>query len=522
MKDEGQFTVIVADDEEELREAVCKLVPWEEIGFRLIGSAGNGLDALQLVEQFQPDLLLTDIRMPFISGTELAKQVRELQPLIQVVFLSGYDDFEYAQRAIDYNVISYLLKPISTRELTDALREIHKKMEARFNELKGRGGETGNLAVTVASLLLDNFAEHLAEDEICRMLIDGGFVFTAPYRIVVLATYIGTSDTAPQDAAYTVDQVMGKYYRTCSVGSGQRVLTLLISEDDFSSLVEALDELYYVVKRLVNPNCVIGASREYGALDRCYVACREAVDAQRFSDESGIHHISKMQAATEETVRSEQDYLETLEKLLYSGSRHDLEKHLAQGFAGKNGPLANSDVAAMQVLIAVQNVLNGTLKAGEAALVLKRCGLSDPFSDKIDRGEFKRRVVDLCVSCHEILEERKRNGVSFLCDRTLRIIDQNYMNEELSLGSVSEELHVSPNYLSANMKKYTGDTFINLLIKRRMEAALSLLTAGNMKIAEVAIRCGYSDQHYFSYCFKKYYGVSPAKMRRGEEKEGNP
>ena len=116
----------------------------------------------------------------------------------------------------------------------------------------------------------------------------------------------------------------------------------------------------------------------------------------------------------------------------------------------------------------------------------------------------------------EQLSESRKEGVSYLCDRALQIIDRDYMDEELSLNSVSEALHVSPNYLSANMKRYTGDTFINLLIKRRMEEALALLQSGNMKVNEVAARCGYSDQHYFSYCFKKYYGVSPAKMRKKE------
>ena len=117
------------------------------------------------------------------------------------------------------------------------------------------------------------------------------------------------------------------------------------------------------------------------------------------------------------------------------------------------------------------------------------------------------------------LAERRQGGVGELCGRAMRMIEQNYMDEGLSLLSVSEQLHVSPNYLSANMKKYAGDTFINLLIKKRMEAALSLISAGNVKIAEAARRCGYSDQHYFSFCFKKYYGVSPLKMRRGGGKE---
>lgn len=97
MQEKGLYTVVVADDEDELREAVCKMLPWEKLGFRLVGEAGNGLDALELVEQLEPDLLLTDIRMPFISGIELARQVREIHPSMHIAFLSGYDDFEYAK-----------------------------------------------------------------------------------------------------------------------------------------------------------------------------------------------------------------------------------------------------------------------------------------------------------------------------------------------------------------------------------------------------------------------------------------
>ena len=88
------YTVVAADDEDELREAMCTMIPWRELGFCLVGSAGNGLDALQLVEKHEPDLLLTDIRMPFISGIELARQVREVRPATHIAFLSGYDDFE--------------------------------------------------------------------------------------------------------------------------------------------------------------------------------------------------------------------------------------------------------------------------------------------------------------------------------------------------------------------------------------------------------------------------------------------
>ena len=107
------YTIVVADDEEDLRRTIIRKIDWESIGFQVVGEAENGVEALELVTKNEPDLLLTDIRMPFISGLELARQVREVRPSTQIAFLSGYDDFSYAQEAIRYNIISYLLKPNS-------------------------------------------------------------------------------------------------------------------------------------------------------------------------------------------------------------------------------------------------------------------------------------------------------------------------------------------------------------------------------------------------------------------------
>lgn len=269
------YTVVVADDEDELREAVCTMIPWQELGFRLVGSAGNGLDALQLVEKYEPDLLLTDIRMPFISGLELARQVREVHPATSIAFLSGYDDFSYAQQAIRYGVISYMLKPLTVRGLSEELENIRRRMD--------------------------------------------------------------------QDWA-----------------AGRR--------------------------------------------------------------------------AEQET--------------------------------------------------------------GEEA---------SPASPAVPPGDGETAV----------------KGGELLCRRALEAIEQNYRDPSFSLASLGAMLDVSPNHLSACIKKYAGETFINTLIRRRMQTAQELLTGSNLKIREVAERCGYTDQHYFSYCFKKYSGESPNALRRRLETERN-
>ena len=484
MEQKELLTVIVADDETELREAVCSMIPWKEIGFRLVGSAGNGLDALQLVEQLQPDLLLTDIRMPYISGVSLAQQVRELRPLTQIAFLSGYDDFAYAQKAIEYNVISYLLKPISMRELTEAQQD-----------------DPALLASLVGAGILAAGQER--------------------YSLTVLAIRLeqdGKNRTTP-DMAYTVDMLLGKLCRSRSVYSGGRLLTLLIAEEELRGLELAIDELRQSFARVLELRAIVGISHPFTSFCRCHAASREAVDAQRFAGESGIYHISQIAAESGTAQTDLGALLAPLDNLLRSGSREELEKQLVQSFGASSGT-AESDSVTLQVLALAQRVLHTAVSPGEAAALLRRCRIPEPLFSISPPQELQRRVTALCLAARDLLAERRRDGVSLLCAQAMETIEKQYMEEDLSLSGVSEQLHVSPNYLSANMKKYAGDTFMNLLIKKRMEVAHALLTTSSLKIYEVARQCGYSDQHYFSFCFKKYYGVSPAQLRRAESERG--
>lgn len=151
------YTIVVADDEEELRRAIIRKIDWESIGFRVVGEAENGIEALELVERMEPDLLLTDIRMPFVSGIELARQVREVRPTTQIAFLSGFDEFSYAQQAIQYNIISYMLKPITMADLTEELKKIKLKIDGIFAEFDTKKNDNPNLQQFFLPLLLDDY-----------------------------------------------------------------------------------------------------------------------------------------------------------------------------------------------------------------------------------------------------------------------------------------------------------------------------------------------------------------------------
>ena len=415
-----QYTVVVADDEDELREAVCTMIPWQDYGFCLVGSASNGLDALQLVETHAPDLLLTDIRMPFISGIELARQVREVRPATNIAFLSGYDDFEYAKQAIQYNIISYMLKPLTMEGLGAELRTIREKIDAQyalFRQTAPRPDRADQQAAMLMPLVLDEFAEPEEEQaeayaRRCGLLQDGA---DRPRYTVMVSTLLredGGSGTEPTFAA-SVDRLACKYLRGVSFFAAGKVVSVLLGNpSDFDEYLHILaDEIPQMADRVLGRRCRIGVSRTVAGLTELHSAYREAMEALRQGDrtEGGAQFISDLAPA---------------------------------------------------------------VKGGE-----------------------------------------------LLCRRALEVLDQHYMEADLSLVSLSGLLDVSPNHLSACIKKYAGETFINILIRKRMEAARELLTASCLKVQEVAQRCGYTDQHYFSYCFKKYCGESPNAMRRRLEQE---
>ena len=407
MGKQNLLSVVVADDEQELLGAVCQLIDWEGIGFRLVGRASNGLDALQLVEELQPDFLLTDIHMPFISGTALAAQVKAVQPLIQVAFLSGYDEFEYAQQGIASEVIAYLLKPISMAQLTQELIEIHRKIEKKQADFSAARQDASNYQAVAAAMLLDCYF-YTGREENLKALSRMGLAPESIRSVTVAALSCADADAqACQTALGAAEKFLSRQYPCRGFCSAGRIVLLLTSENGFLQLHAAIDELRRALKRLLDLDVSAGISKEHAPDADFHEAYKEAMEALK-------------------TAETE------------------------SGFCAADG----------------------------------------------------------------------QSGIDQLCGRVLQIIDKEYMDETLTLQSVSDRLHVSASYLGPNIKKNAGDTFINLLIRKRMAVALNLLQSSDSRIAEIARRCGYSDQSYFGYCFKKFYGVSPAKMRQEREQKG--
>lgn len=528
------YTVLVVEDEINQRKALVERVDWAAAGFEIVGQAENGADALDKVELLEPDLILTDIKMPLINGLELAARVRELRPATQIVILSGYESFEYAKTAIDCNIISYLLKPISASELSEELFEIHRRMDERIGGIMNKENvdmaqQIKRLEVTefLQPLMLGGLQESVNHEKLNARakelgIVSDGESFCFAVLVSKYKNSDGTYSASPEHVLFA-DSILRKYIHSDSFCVFGRIVTLAVCKDmnDFENELELpLRELVQTSQRVMHELCTVGVSRSFERLSECPAAYFQAITARRYtSDGAGpIRFIDDQ----EKDEKFEFEYVEKsalkIEQLLKVGRDGELESFINALY--ENNTPENANLLVVQIIATVCRVVNSTSDINSLSELIEQNPIFTRITSYISESGMKNELITFCTHAKKIISQSQRRDSEILCDRVIQIIDSRYSDETLSLTEVSTELAVSPNYLSALIKKEKKKNFVALLTEKRMKAAYDMLVCSSMKVLEISQRCGYSDQHYFSYCFKKFYGYSPNKLRsegRGEE-----
>lgn len=515
------YTVVVADDEEELRRAIIRRVDWESIGFEVVGEAENGIEALEQVERKKPDLLLTDIRMPFVSGIELARQVREIRPTTQIAFLSGFDEFSYAQQAIQYNIISYMLKPITMADLTEELKKIKQKIDHIFEEFDSRKEKRVSLQEFVMPLLLDGYGktdDMTWEEQLQEQAYACGLVRSRNHALqyAVMVTTVKDAEgnnVTGAELVHSVDMILKKYVNFYSFYMEGRIISLLLAtRGAFEKYLHiAVGEITQSTERILGMNCHIGISRIQEHFAGCHEAYQDAMNALGYSHTSGrssIHYIGDEERMADFDMSEIQDMLTKLENLIRAGTKEELEAYLEEIFQDIRGERAQMKLKfiIIQMFSSIYRIVYAVTQ--EVTLLQKLTFLEGSFQ------EMKEQFKSICMEARELVNAGKKKSSEVLCEQALHIIEKEFSDPDLSLVEVSNRINVSPNYLSALIKKEKGLSFVELLTQKRIETARELVMGTSLKVREIAEKCGYSDQHYFSYCFKKYCGISPNTMRQ--------
>ena len=520
------YKLLIVEDEDMLREALLGSVDWSGLGYEARG-AEDGEQALNIALEFKPDIVLTDIRMPFLDGLQLSAKLREVLPGTMVAILSGHDEFAYAQEALKLGVREYLQKPMPPAELVAAVKRLERSVDAarvREHQMNRMRRQLDQAMPLMRQKLLNQLVEReLSQAEIEDMLRFVGLPLSGESFTVCLIDF-ESENSAARDWALmecaALDIIKTEAKTDAAVFELNRGGVALIycartvfteKERAFvAQLLEAIRSELYEQLDLATTAAIGEPVDRLCELNRSYMSARQALRSRVML---GRYNTYDAFARLEEARLYPFDDVNQLLQRLKQGSRAELEEGI-QLFADKLRSAGSLSVENLRVLTI--DLLNGAFK------LMTDAGKADPARlDEAYRQAFAAKSLDDCQAIvlnhllitHGQLEEARASCGNQLIEGACAYIAQHYADPDMSLNAAAAHVFVSPTYLSILFKKKLGVTFIDYLINLRLEKAKALLRDTAKRTYEVAAETGYGDPQYFSVCFKKYTGLTPTEYR---------
>lgn len=541
--------IFLAEDEVIVRETIKRMIPWEDLGFELVGEAADGEMALPLLLRQKPDLLITDIKMPFMDGLTLAKVAKKEIPGLKVVILSGYDDFNYAKQAINIGVEDYLLKPITKNALIERLTEIrsryeHEKTQKEYYEKFHREMQAyeKNSSRDFFEALVSGSMDMM---EIYRRSEKLGLDIVAEAYNVLIFTMNCEEDFSGQREGYSEWEA-----------ESLELLEEFFSENTSAMLFRCNIFSYGVLikgqKETIEENTRSCVSEIQRILDRkeqkrqWFVAVGEPVErlsqiqksyysasrafSQRYLYDENILYYDEMASMEKKNVTEDDStYLQKvdvnalnpviLQKFLSNGLLEETENFVKDYFYAIGQEPLESLVFRNYVTLNVRfSVMSFLKEIGCATRTLEQEDTEDVLSESSKSLEnaiaYAEKIISQAIA---LRDQNSGNKNRSILKTAVDFIDSHYMEEDMSLNKAANAANVSANHFSALFSQNMGQTFIEYLTNLRMNKAKEYLRCTSMRSSEIAGEIGYKDAHYFSYLFKKTQGMTPSDYRKARE-----
>lgn len=534
------YSIILVDDEEEVRKSIIKQIDWESAGFKVVGDAENGEDALEKIEVLEPDVVLTDIRMPYMDGLTLAEKIRQRYPSMKVVIFSGYDDFEYAQKAIKLNVTEYILKPVNVEELTSILKRIKSNLDEEIEEKRNvsrlRENYRKSLPIIREQFFNDMVHRRLSDDLIESKLREYDIPITGARKWVIAAVDVEKSDDRskktlslheeeeliPISVMQIVREKLKSYCRFSlfqSTAEAEMVVIAALDDDNTTTgLIDVLGDICKEAKRILEVPVTIGIGHSVTGLSKIAGSYQSAVEALGYKAVvgSGITiYINDM----EPVGSGKLEFDNADESDFISAVKFEPDEKIEAVTARISGKLESAKVHYRQQQVYVFGVLNTIIQMiQQYDLNLEEIlgGELEYLSviDKLQkREEFGEWLLKTAHKMNQAINQERDITTRQVIQQAKQYIMDNYQNPDLSVEMICRHLHMSPAYFSTMFKKETGQAYIAYLTEIRLNKAVELLNKTDDKTYVIASKVGYQEQNYFSYVFKKKFGVSPTKFR---------
>ena len=518
-----KYKVLIVDDEEEIRFGVIKKITWENYGFEIVADAENGNDALLKCEIYKPDIVFTDIKMPFMTGLELSEKLKNIMPWIKVIIFSGSNDFEFTKKAINMNVFDYILKPIDSDELIEVLKKLKIHIDLEYENKKNLESLYDYYNESIPILREKFLAQIIEGFQINKNVVEYGESLGIEFSYKYLATAVMHIDDEVRNKRLlnislnnTINNLMFDYCNFKTFIYLERIVVIveLYRENDIFRFIRELNNLCIVSEKVLEAKISAGVGKIVNDITDIKLSYKTARDA--------LHYKSILGSGTaiyiEDVERNNNlniDFLESDERELINAiklkSEIDIknvinnifDKIQTKGISFNQYKLFVIELTTVLLkLIKTQNInIDDTLAIYKNIEVFK----------SID--EAREWFLNKAIEISRFIQIKRVAAATLLVEEAKTYVLQNFNSSDLSVDSVCNELHLSSTYFSTIFKKEVGVNFISYLTDIRLKEAKVLLKTTDYKTYIIAEKVGYIEANYFSYVFKKEIGVSPTKYR---------
>lgn len=525
------FRVLIVDDEPAIRHRLRNAIEWKKNGFEIAGEASDGEEALALVQDLKPEVVITDIRMPVINGLELAKRIKKLSPELHIVILSGYSDFEYAQEAIKYGVEEYLLKPVEENELEIVLGKIKNNIEDKMKMTN----YLSEANYALREKLITDILYKRVKGDVFEQGKELGLDFNKTYIGLLLVEIddfdlliINRNDDEVQEIKILVKSAIEEMIRNhnnwivLEEGENRYIVfsILYYTADHSEEMMAAAERIRTYIKKILNSTVTIGLGSpvaDPALVFGCFKEAKACLEGKFLLGKNRILTINDIILSNDDNSWNK----------VFGWDRNNLYEAI------ENNDQENVHEIIVQLFNLIKNeklsitVTNSVIVENLVTIsrMVKKIegDLNQIFGENFNIELFLKKTLTLeelmdwfmciCIKAADYILKVRKNRPKKISERVMEIID-NQFGEDLSLRSLSKIIYMSPVYLGQVFKNETGKSFNDYLTEIRIKNSKKMLIETDLHIYEISEKVGYQAPSNFFAAFKKIEACSPLDYRK--------
>jgi len=520
------YQIFVVEDELLIRQSIRNVIESMPGPFAFCGEASDGEMALSMMQDLMPDIVLTDIRMPFLDGFELIRHAKAMMPWLKIIIISGYGDFESAQKAITLGVDQYLLKPIRPAELTRAIEDMARQIEeGKAKSVLPHGYDHDEV-------------QHALRQHFMQQLLYGGLDTSTlleraralqldlvrPYYQLVLFS-LGSEELDHQRSRIAIENLMEQQNLPLYYFGEANQLTVLCYGQDTEILSEQVYQFINILRHEMKEICPTITTVVGNVVQRLSGVCRAYNTAANLLKKvygvslGQVVDVNDTAQIAAEMIELGNPFGEAFQQKLQYASAKDVPELVDEVLDSPEGSQFNSMLMRYYALIdilkmTVQQIAKATPGADAKDIATKISGQHDIFSASGRKDTFRQTAVELLTQAVSMKQENL-TGIrySHVISRAEKYVAENFCDPNISLISVAKYVGLSSAHFSTVFSQTLGRSFINYLTAMRIERAKELLASTNMKLSNIAMEIGYNEPNYFSHVFRKLEGITPKEYR---------